>query len=70
MRKVEPLPTRDCEADYGPAQCPTRGLPLGPTGALMKRFLINGAPSHPLSTGTLKQSYATDRNPFLMIMMM
>ena len=22
-------------------------------------FLINGAPNHPLSTGTLKQSYAT-----------
>ena len=24
-----------------------------------KRFLINGAPSHPLPTGTLEQSYAT-----------
>ena len=23
-------------------------------------FLINGAPNHPLPTGTLKQSYATD----------
>ena len=26
---------------------------------LHKHFLINGAPSHPLPTGTLKQSYAT-----------
>ena len=26
---------------------------------LRKRFLINGAPSHPLPTGTLEQSYAT-----------
>ena len=26
---------------------------------LFKRFLINGAPIHPLPTGTLKQSYAT-----------
>ena len=27
---------------------------------LRKHFLINGAPSHPLPTGTLEQCYATD----------
>ena len=30
---------------------------------LRKRFLINGAPSHPLPTGTLKPSYATEETP-------
>ena len=50
---------------------PPGAFPLNPTPqgsralrdsifcTLRKRFLINGAPSHPLPTGTLEQSYAT-----------
>ena len=37
----------------------SRALRASTFCTLRKRFLINGAPSHPLPTGTLVQSYAT-----------
>ena len=53
------IPPGPLSGPLDPTPQGSRALCASIFSTLRKRFLINGAPSHPLPTGTLEQSYAT-----------
>ena len=60
LQGVPPLDPRPGTFPLDPTPQGSRTVRASIFCTLLKRFLINGAPSHLLPTGTPTQSYATD----------